>query len=169
MLGGLLCVMVFAILIGTLIGAVFLRAAIAMYNAMAGGRKSLSSVPEPDFGKAMGITFVTMLVNAVVSFGIGFVIGTGAQEIGQGGREPDLVAAAQATGQARRGLDLVASAISFPISLLVMAAMLSGMLPTTFGRAILVTLCYMLIVLLVVGVVFAFFLALGFSLSKFAV
>jgi hypothetical protein len=33
-----------------------------------------------------------------------------------------------------------------------MAGMLSAKLPTTFGRAVLVTLCYMLVVLIVVGV-----------------
>jgi hypothetical protein len=53
------------------------------------------------------------------------------------------------------GVSAVAQLISFPVSLLIMAAMLAGMLPTTFGRAILVTLCYMLIVLLVAGVLVA--------------
>jgi hypothetical protein len=135
-IGELLCALVIG---GTLIGAVFLRAAVALYNKMAAGASSASSVPEPAFGKAMGITFVTALV-PMVGFLIGFVIGGGA-------------AAAGARGQ---GVDVVAQLISFPVGLLVMAGMLSLMLPTTFGRAILVTLCYMLVVLLgvllVVGV-----------------
>jgi hypothetical protein len=40
----------------------------------------------------------------------------------------------------------------FPVSLLIMVAILSAKLPTSFGRAILVTLCYMLIEALVVGI-----------------
>jgi hypothetical protein len=123
--------------LGTLIGAVFLRAAIALYNAMAGGKQSPSSVPEPSFGKAMGITFVTTLVNFGVSLVVNLATGGGA-------------AAAGPTGT---GGDLVGRLAGFVISLLIMATMLSAMLPTTFGRAMLVTLCYMLIVLLVVGVI----------------
>jgi hypothetical protein len=42
--------------------------------------------------------------------------------------------------------------LSFPVNLLVMAAILSSKLPTTFGRAILVALCDMLVALLAVGV-----------------
>jgi hypothetical protein len=41
--------------------------------------------------------------------------------------------------------------ILFPVNLLIMAAILSAMLPTTFGRAILVTLCYIVIGVLFVG------------------
>jgi hypothetical protein len=135
-IGGLLCGLVVGVAIGTVIGAVFLRAAIALYNKMAGGESSPSSVPEPEFGKAMGITFVTSLVQMVVGFFIGLVTAAGA-------------AAARERGQ---GVDVLAQLISFPVSLLIMAGMLCAMLPTTFGRAILVTLCYMLVVLLVVGV-----------------
>jgi hypothetical protein len=139
-LGGLLCgLLIGAIAIGTLIGASFLRAAIALYNRMAGGAKSPSSAPEPAFGKAMEITFVTNLVQWVGGIVIGLVIGAGAP-------------AFRVLGQ---GVDVVALLVSFPVSLLVMAGMLSAMLPTTFGRAFLVTLCYMLVVLLVVGVVVA--------------
>ena len=39
-----------------------------------------------------------------------------------------------------------------PVSFLIMAGVLSAKLPTTFGNAILVTFCYLLVVLLVVGV-----------------
>ena len=47
---------------------------------------------------------------------------------------------------------MVVPLVSFAVSLLIMAGMLSARLPTTFGRADLVTLCYLLVVLLVVGV-----------------
>ena len=67
-LGVFLCFRVFALALGTVIGAVFLRAACAIYNKLAGGKGSPSSVPKPLFGKAMGITFVTALVNLVAGF-----------------------------------------------------------------------------------------------------
>ena len=60
-IGGLLWAVVIGVPVGTLIGAVCLRAAVALYNKMAGGPSSPSSVPEPTFGKAMWITFATWL------------------------------------------------------------------------------------------------------------
>lgn len=44
----------FVLLVFTVICAVILRAAVALYNKLAGGASSPSSVPEPAFGKAMG-------------------------------------------------------------------------------------------------------------------
>jgi hypothetical protein len=60
-IAGLLCALVIGVPVGTPIGAVFLRAAVALYNKLAGGPSSPSSVPEPTFGKAMWITFATWL------------------------------------------------------------------------------------------------------------
>ena len=136
-IAGLLCgALVIGLAIGTLIGAVFLRAAIALYNKMAGGASSHSRVPKPAFGKAMWISFANCLAQIVLGFLIVGVTDTGAT-------------AAGARGQ---GVDMVAPLISFPVGLLIMAGILSAKLPTTFGRAIVVALCYMFIVLLVVGV-----------------
>ena len=64
--GVLLCFRVFAIAFGTVIGALFLRAGCLLYNRLVGGERSPSGVPEPRFGKAMAIAFVTALVNAVM-------------------------------------------------------------------------------------------------------
>jgi hypothetical protein len=63
-------------------------------------------------------------------------------------------------------VDGIAELIAFPVSLLIMVWIVSAKLPTTFARAIVVTLCYLFIVLLVVGVlvgiaVLAFGVALG--------
>jgi hypothetical protein len=124
--GGFLCAQVIGIPMGALIGAVFLRAAVALYNTMAGGALSPGSVPEPAFGKALGITLVGSLVSGVVNF-IGFATGVS------------------------KGVDLVVLLIAGPVSLLIMAAMLSALLPTTFGRAILVALCYALVAIVVLG------------------
>jgi hypothetical protein len=91
-LGGMLCALVVGVTLGTLIGAVFLRSACALYNRLVGGRKSPSSVPEPLLGKAMGITFVTTLVNAVLGFGIGLVVGAGGAATGASERNMKILA-----------------------------------------------------------------------------
>ena len=134
--GLLLCALFIGLSIETLIGAVFLRAAVNLYNKMAGGASSPGSVPEPAFGKAMWIIFATSLAQLVVA---GLL--TGFSPVSEQWR--------QVAGE--NGVDVVAL-ISFPVGLLVMAAVLSAKLPTTFGRAILVTLCDLLLVLLVAGV-----------------
>jgi hypothetical protein len=136
-----LCTLVGALVIGTLIGAVFLRAACALYNKMAGGKKSPSSVPEPELGKAMGITFVTTLINVMVSFMIGLVVGAGGTAAGVG----------------ETWLKILAQLAALPVSIHVMAGMNAALLPTTFVRGLLVALCYLLVVLfvgIVVGVIF---------------
>ena len=91
-IGGFLCVLVVGLLIGTLIGAIILRAAVSLFNKMAGGADSEGAVPEPEFGKAMGITFVTTLVNMVAGFMIGLVIGGAAAAGGAGVEGAALVA-----------------------------------------------------------------------------
>jgi len=118
--------------IGTAIGAIILRAAVSMYNGMAGGE----GVPEPPMGRAMGIMFVTALVNGAAGFVLGMVVG----------------GAAAAGGAQGQGAAVTAQLASLPVGFLVMAGMLSAMLPTTFGRAILVTLCHFIIGLLIAAV-----------------
>ena len=143
-LGIMVCSLAFALAIGTVIGAVILRAAVALYNKLAGGSIS-SSVPEPEFGKAMGITFVSSLIQLVVGFVLGLAGAAGA-------------AASQADAKTA---NIVVQLISFPISLLVMAGLLTAMLPTTFPRALLVTLCYMLVVVFIVAVLVGIVFAVG--------
>ena len=128
-IGVLLCALAIGVAVRTLIGAVFLRAAVVLHNKMLGGASSPSSVPGPAYGKAMSIIFAISLAQIVG----GYVIG----------------ATAKAWGQ---GADVVAEVIFFPVSLLIMAEMLSTRLPTTFGCAFHVTFCYLLVELLVVGV-----------------
>jgi hypothetical protein len=133
-IGVLLCALVIGVAVGTLIGAVCLRAAISVYNKMAGGAASPSGVPEPALGKAMWITFAIFVAQVVVgSLLIALV-------------SPEAMAASA------RGRDVVAQLITIPVSLLITAGILSAKLPTTFGRAILVSLCDILVGLLVAGV-----------------
>lgn len=116
--GVLLCFRAFATAFGTVIGALFLRAGCILYNNLAGGERSPSGVPEPRFGKAMAIAFVTALVHAVM------------------GPQP----------------------LSALAGFLVMAAMISALLPTTFARGIMVSSCYLL-----VGIVVVVALAVAFA------
>ncbi len=53
--------------LGLAIGAIILRAACNLYNKIVGR----DAVPEPGFGKAMGIILVTGLINWALSFAIG--------------------------------------------------------------------------------------------------
>jgi hypothetical protein len=138
---GTICVLlglsVVTVLVVTFIGAVFLRAAVAIYNLLAGGATSASGVPEPRFLKAMGITLNTTLVNAGMGLLIGLAIGAGTIDARAGGNERASIAAF----------------LGFLICVVVMAGTLMVMLPTNLGKALFVTLCYMGIVALFVAVV----------------
>jgi hypothetical protein len=137
--GLLLCALAIGLAIGTLIGAVFHLAAVALYNKLAGGASSPSSVPKPAFGEARWISFNTCVAQMILGFFIGGLTGTGPTAAGAGAK----------------GVNVVVLVISILVSLLIQAAILSAELPTTFGRAILVTLCEMVIVILLVGVLVA--------------
>jgi len=136
---GLLYALVIGLPIGTLIGAVFLRAAVALYDKMAGGASSPDSVPPPAFGKAMWISFDICVAQLVVGLFIVALTGTGAT-----------VPRADAKGVNVDGL-----LIYVLIGLFIQVGILCAKLPTTFGRAIVVTLCDLLIVMLVAGVIAA--------------
>jgi hypothetical protein len=144
--GGLLCGLVIGIGLWTAVGAVFLRAGISFYNKFANELDSTRRVPEPTFGRAMGITFVSAFVNAVVGFVVGLALAnpTAAQD-----------------AAAKRWDALVPQLAAVPISLLVLSALLSAMLPTTFGRAVLVVFCYVLMVIFVAGLLGFAVLMLG--------
>jgi hypothetical protein len=148
LIGGMICSLVVGLAIGTLIGAVILRAAISLYNALVGGRDSSSSVPEPDFSRACVITFVTTLVQWGVGFVLALVMGAGVE-----------------AGAEQERVNWTQQLIAAPVSLIVMAALLSSMLPTTFGRALLVSICYWVVVILIVIVFVLIGVVVGFSLA----
>jgi hypothetical protein len=146
MIGGLLCVLLVGLPIGALISAVILRAACSFFNKLAGPDRA---VPEPGFGKAMGIAVVCLLVNLVASVAIGLIVGAG------GG-----------VAQAGKGAtQLIANLVSIPVSFLVMGGILTAMLPTSFQRGVLVALIHTAIAIaigIVIGIiVFILLLALG--------
>jgi hypothetical protein len=129
------------LLIGTVIGAVILRAACWLFNSMAGGDERRGGVPEPEFGRAMLITFVTFLVQTGVQMVIGFVTGAGA------------AAAEQAKPGAGGPAQLMASLIALPVGFLVMAGMLTAMLPTSFPKALLVALLEYVIIIIIAAII----------------
>ncbi len=142
-----LLAIVVGLLVGLAIGAVILRAAVSLYNRMSGGANSRNAVPSPSFGKAMGIVFLSGLVNMVLNFIAGFGIGI----------------LGVVTSADPERVKLVATLISLPIGFLVTAGMLRALLPTSFGRAVLVTLCQYLILIVVVACVIAIVAALSVS------
>jgi hypothetical protein len=110
--------------------ATLFRAAVLLCNKLAGGAESPSSVLVPGFWKAMAVSLVSSFNGTVVGIliDLGFVAGG-------------------------KGVELVAPLIAIPVGLLVKAATISVMLPTRFGRSILLTLCYALLNSFIVGVV----------------
>ncbi|MEW4570730.1 hypothetical protein AB1L88_22930 [Tautonia sp. JC769] len=127
------------LIIGTLVGAIILRAAISLRNKLAGGPETRDAVPEPAIGKAMGITFVATLANLIAGSGVEqFVGGLAAPSSGEGG-----------------GWNVIAQLVSLPVGLLVMAGMLSSALPTTFVQAIGVTICHLMISVILGGILLA--------------
>jgi hypothetical protein len=142
--------LVVAVTIAGLVTAAVFRAAIAFYNKMVGGAGSVSSVPEPSFGKMLGIAFAAILVNGVVGSIVSSSVVGGAAIGGMNGKE----------------VELFAKLISLPFNLLAMAGVLSSMLPTTFGRAFLVTLCYLLICFLIFVVLAVIFFGIMFAMKS---
>lgn len=174
-IGAVICVLVFALPLGLLIGAVILRGGVSFANkclpqprsrdwddeeddydwerpARRGRSRSATAIPEPALGKAMGIVFVQFIIGFIISIPINLVMGAGAGAQPVGGR------GAVDTAQ------LLASLIQLPIGFLISAGLRTSMLPTTFPRACLVVLFEYLIVFaiaLAIGVPLFFLLAAG--------
>lgn len=129
MLIGLVCVLT----IGTLIGAIILRAACWAFNKLC---QPENRVEEPSFGKSLLMALVSMVAQLVVGFGIGLVFGAGLA----------------AAGFEQWQIQLIVNAISLPVGVLVMAGTITLILPTSFGRAILIALLYLAITI-AVGIV----------------
>lgn len=124
-------------------------------------RRSGSAIPEPGLFKAMGIALLWFIVLVVVSLVVNVALGVGANGgrggqgnpfgPGAGGRDPILA--------------LGASCFQLVFGFLVFAGLFTVLLPTTFPRALLVTvffyLEYIALIILVVIAVFVFFAAAG--------
>jgi hypothetical protein len=114
------------------------------------GIRRVVGVPQPDLLKAMGIVLVVGVVNTCSNFVISQALGAPA-----------------GLGLQRRGdpmAGLLANLISLPIDFLVEAGLLTALLPTTFGKAALVTLLHYLILLAIGVVIFLTCLGVGLGL-----
>lgn len=172
MVFGLLCVLLVALPIGLLVGAVILRAAVSLANKVVGGSPDQEAeddydwdsdeddpptrrtrpggaVPVPGLGRAVLIVFAAGLANVLVGIVVGLAFGA-ARAAGGGFNGP--------------GPRLAAQLVSLPFGFLVSACIGGAMLPTTFPRACLVTLFQYLIGLVIVAVVGGVLFAAGFAL-----
>ncbi|WP_439621733.1 hypothetical protein [Gemmata sp.] len=167
--------MIVAIPIGLLIGAVILRGAVSLANMCVGGGQAPAAdpyedeyegdhrrprygrykvdtgIPVPSIGQAMVVVLLAGIANFVIQLVIVVAVvgvaggGAGANQRGGFGANPQ--AGFGARGAGAGGAEMVANLISLPATFLVASLITSGMLPTSFGRACLVTLFQYLIVI----------------------
>jgi len=136
--GGAIGGMLLGLLMIVALGAIVLRGAVALFNLLAGGDKAAHAVPRPTFLKAMGIAFLTFGANTIVRALIGATASVAAPSM-RGGIGAML------------GLSQIASLAA---GAFVMSGLLTVLLPTTFGRAFLITLCNYFIWLIVIAIFF---------------
>ncbi len=129
-----------AVVIGTYIGGILLRAGVSLFNKMAG---ESAAVLEPSKDRAMAIVFLTFVTNSIVGFIIGFLYGIAFPAI-------PAVVGAKAAGP---NINMTVQFISLPVGFLVTAGIIAFLLPVNFGKSILIALCYYLITLSIVGMI----------------
>ncbi|MFO0823504.1 MAG: hypothetical protein U0792_10370 [Gemmataceae bacterium] len=179
--------MLLAIPIGLMIGAAILRGAVSLANACLGPDRSKTSyyddeftdyerryerpsrryqetntgglIPEPGLGYGM----VIVLVNAFAQFAVGVVMAIGLMAVAGGaGGGQGFGAGKRGFGDGDGGNDAMAlmmNLLSIPVGFIVTSGVLTMMLPTSFGRACLVTLFQYLIMIAIGVVIFVVLLA----------
>lgn len=139
---GIVCGLAIGLPIGLAIGAIILRAACWLYNKMAAPE---SAVPDPSFLKAMGIALVAMIVQVIIGFGMGLVLGV----------------AGTAAGMNEQAIQLISAVLGIPVGLFVSAGTFTLMLPTTFLRGLAVAALQIVITIAIAivigGMIFAVF------------
>jgi hypothetical protein len=112
--------------VGSLIGGPVLRASCALFNLMAANSKPHLSVPEPTFGKAMAIVLGTLILQLPIDFLVEL-------KLNPGQRPP---------GGWSFGFLFLRSTLFWLVGVFITSGLVSGLLPTGFGRASLVSLLY---------------------------
>jgi hypothetical protein len=127
-LGPALGLLVWAILafVFLLVGGLVLRAACALFNRMAEGSGKAGRVPVPETGKAMIVVLGCNLLQFPIDFLIDWKLGRGFSR----------------AGDVSIGALLWRAAIFWLVGVFVTSGVLSGGLPTGFGRSTLVSLLY---------------------------
>jgi hypothetical protein len=124
-----------------------------------GGGGSGGPIPEPSLARGMGIAFVVFIANIVVGVVILAVTG-GLAAAGRGGGP------FKPGGGGDVGTELAANCCSTIIGFFVLAGLLTAMLPTSFGRASLVSL-FVHIILFMIGVIIGVVLVVAFGVAAF--
>jgi len=143
-IGYLVVLFLVVVIAGLTIGAALLYGAIGLFNRLVGKDQH---VPTPTFGRAFQIVFTVWLLNLLVSIGIGLVLA------GVGGLE----SGSDSAGAAR----IISNVVAAPLGFLILAAMISSQLPTSFGRAIAIAALYCALAVLVAIVIFVAFMIIG--------
>lgn len=139
------CFLFIALPLAIAFGAACLKVAIWIYNQFAGGQsaKRKSLVPNPPWGNAMGIIAITAIANAivgfVVNFSLTFIVGMAM------GLKTQSEFSLSSFLQIYIGIWLISTAVS----LVVNSFAFHKLIPTSLDRAILVTLCYFAICILI--------------------
>ena len=131
-----------------LVGAVLLRAAVALHNRFVGGSESPRAVAVPSLQKAVGIVLVIGLFNGAVSSGV--------EQIASLMGADWLAGTELATDGSSMSVQLIPS---FVLEFVTMAIVLAWLLPTRFSRALGVSVCHSAICLVVAV------LAAGFGIA----
>jgi hypothetical protein len=134
---GVVALLLAGVTLGSLLWAFWVWAGIALYNGLTD--RPANRVPQANLSKCYQVSFMTGLVQVFA----GFFLGTST-----------FIAGALA-GLGPIEAAILAQLMGLPLGVLTMAAMLSALLPTSFGRGILVSLCVTLITIIIIFVVLA--------------
>ena len=147
-----LCGLAFLILLGLLFTSLVIRTAVSIFNRLAGSPKTPALVPLPSLAKGMLIGFTASVLNVAIYATSAFATGALSTD-----REPN------------PQMSFTAWLISSPLSLLVLACLLTGLLPTTFPRALLITLCYVLLAILLTAAIALHIAAIAAAINAEAI
>jgi hypothetical protein len=129
---GVVALLVAGVTLGSLLWAFVVWGGIALYNSLT--ERPATRVPQASLSKCYQVSFMTGLVQV---FGGAFLATS------------TFIAGALA-GLGPIEAALMAQLMCLPLGVLTMAAMLSALLPTSFGRGILVALCVTVINVIIV-------------------
>jgi hypothetical protein len=138
---GVVALLLAAVTLGSLVWAFAVWGGIALYNRLAD--HPATRVPHASLSKCYQVSFMTGLVQVFVGFFL---------------QTSTFIAGTLAGAHPVEAL-LLAQLMGLPLGVLTMAAMLSALLPTSFGRGILVSLCVTVINVIVVCIALAITIA----------
>jgi hypothetical protein len=145
----LIIVSIVRVIVGSILGSVILRTAIYLFNAITATGDSRDAVPEPTYGEGVGIIFVTIIVNSVAACAALFAIAFGCA----------------LAGVEEQHARIYAPIAVLPLGVLIMSGMFSSLLPTTYLRALVIAIGYMVIWIFIVAAILIGIFAFGFRMS----